>query len=679
MNMDNEIEKINSAVELWDFLQKKGGLDIKRYDTNITDELRLKLSLPPRGNFTTLLKTENISVEDLIVAFFQAVQPYAEMMSDILTMFESSGAKRSSRNLFIDFDFGKDLPELKFDLSHFKDWIETWNKIISRYIANLWNTNLLWKLNSVFRSDGFQSRNKGTSNQILYKWLLEYQERRRWPDFLLPAPYTGITDIDEKISRAWKVWEKVVIESSKYGKDRDILNEIAFKPMRDNSSDDEDRYQNGDRPSRFTRDIESRSRKNGLFDKECNYKIKDWPPELLGQIDSDYWAGSFAKGAYEKIEEISGLTGIEKKQEANELGERLDEIFNILPKIEVEGESLIREIEEFLSLPIWEKRHELYSVWISTQIVDVFKDNSLRIHQIDKTLTFSFSGTHFATIDDFLPRLHVWAELRSPLSKPVGKGRKKAIQPDYSLITDPITNPKSSIFEVECKQYLRPSRKKFAHALTDYARGRPNAHVVLVNYGKANDNILEDVDPKIRDRTSIIGEMKPNSISAQKHFKQTIKNSVRRRFGIIVPAITERVLLKESGLITLKWESEPLDLDLHLKISSSKDNFEISYSVKGNLYEKPYAQLDKDIQNGFGPENIKIKQWIGNKYHCAVKNYSGKPELAGCNAHIKFQCGKYEFELKCPNEGKGLWWDIFILDADSGEIKIINEIVESPW
>ena len=35
--MDKEIEKIKSAVELWDFLQKKGGLDIKRYDSNIID------------------------------------------------------------------------------------------------------------------------------------------------------------------------------------------------------------------------------------------------------------------------------------------------------------------------------------------------------------------------------------------------------------------------------------------------------------------------------------------------------------------------------------------------------------------------------------------------------------------------------------------------------------------
>jgi uncharacterized protein YfaP (DUF2135 family) len=360
------------------------------------------------------------------------------------------------------------------------------------------------------------------------------------------------------------------------------------------------------------------------------------------------------------------------------LYKRLDKIFNLLPKIEIEGEALVRNLHEFLNLPIWKKRHELYSVWISTQIVETFEDSSLRIHCVDDTLAFSFSGTHFATIDSLLPRLHIWAELRSPLDKPVGKGRRKAIQPDYSLITDPVTNPKSSILEVECKQYLRPSRIKFANALTDYARGRPNAHVVLVNYGKARENILEDVASEVRFRTSIIGEMRPNSESAQNKFKQMIQAAVIKRFGFFASKTTKIVSLNEQGLITLKWEDKPKDLDLHLMIFSSGDAIEVYYSKQGVLTERPWAQLDKDVQSGHGPENIQIKRWFGDKYHCAVHNYSQEPQLAGCNALLKFKCGKDFFEFRCPNEGSGLWWDIFILDAKTGEIKIINKIVESP-
>jgi hypothetical protein len=68
------------------------------------------------------------------------------------------------------------------------------------------------------------------------------------------------------------------------------------------------------------------------------------------------------------------------------------------------------------------------------------------------------------------------------------------MQPDYSLITSPITSPESSILEVECKQYLVASKRKFADALTDYANGRPNAQIVLVNYGRASSDILNEVD-----------------------------------------------------------------------------------------------------------------------------------------------------------------------------------------
>jgi hypothetical protein len=128
----------------------------------------------------------------------------------------------------------------------------------------------------------------------------------------------------------------------------------------------------------------------------------------------------------------------------------------------------------------------------------------------------------------------------------------------------------------------------------------------------------------------------------------------------------------------LTWEDKPEDLDLHLKIFSPRNTFEISYSEQGTHDEEPWAQLDEDVQSGFGPENIAIKRWFGDKYHCAVRNYSQEPQLAGCNALLKFKCGNVFLELRCPNEGSGLWWDIFILDAKTEELTIINKIVESP-
>jgi len=640
---------MGSPSDVWIFLKTQGGLDTKVYDVDLVKELRSRLSLPPTGDFERLLETDNISTEDFVTAFFQTVQPYAEMMADLLRMFEKAGAKQTDKNLAILFSFDQDLPELSFDLSHFRDWLETWTKMIGKYLANVWNSNTLWALNGVLSEWDWSIRLRDPEAQ---RWVFAYMERRVWPEFSLSAPSSGDLELDQRLDRAWQVWKKVVEKSSKYGRDRDALREIAFRRPTDLPSDD-------------------------LTDEQR----EDWPPSLLGRIDSDHWAGSFALGTYHKAETLSVLPPSERQQRAGELQSRLDDVFARVPRVQVEGEMLIRELQEFLKLPIWQRRHELYSAWISTQLLDALEGTSIRIHQIGGTLIFSFSGTHLATADAFDPRLHVWAELRSPLVDPVGKGRKQAIQPDYSLVTDPITSPEASILEVECKQYRRPSRRNFADALTDYARGRPNALVVLVNYGGASKSILDSVAPSVRDRTSLIGEMRPGSRVAQGRFRQIVKEAVHRRYGPTAEVDSGQafISLGDIGQISLSWGALPPDLDLHLRIDAAAMAHEIYFSRMGSMSDEPWAQLDTDIQSGAGTETITITQWIEGKYHCAVHNYSGEPSLAGCGACVVFSCDREEREFRCPLEGTGDWWSVFVLDARTGRIEAINKIVHRPW
>jgi len=619
MRNETEVsELMKSGSDVWNFLKTRSGLDIKLYDASLVEELRSRLSLPPTGDFERLLEIENISTEDFVTAFFQTVQPYAEMMADLLRMFEKAGAKQTDKNLAILFKFDEDLPELSFDLSHFRDWLESWTRVIGKYLANVWNSNTLWALSSVLSEWDWGIRLRDPEAQ---RWVFEYMEQRVWPDFSLSAPHTGNSDLDQRLSRAWRVWARVVEESSKYGRDRDALREIAFGQPTDLPSDD-------------------------LIDEQR----EDWSPTLLGRIDSDHWSGSFALGAYHKAETISALPPAERRQRARELQSRLDDVFERVPKVQIEGETLVRELQEFLKLPIWQRRHELYSAWISTQLLDALEGNSVRIHQIGGTLVFSFSGTHLATADAFDPKLHVWAELRSPLADPVGKSRKHAIQPDYSLITDPVTAPEASILEVECKQYRRPSARNFSAALTDYARGRPNAHVVLVNYGPANESILDRVDPSVRHRTSLIGRMRPRSKLAQERFKQIVHEAISRRYGPAAGIAAERTYTDLGNMrqISLLWHAVPRDLDLHLRISAAGKAYEIYYSQMGSITEEPWAQLDKDVQSGHGSETIEIARWMEGKYHFAVHNYSGDAPLADCGASITFAYGQRQWQFQCP-------------------------------
>ena len=116
--MDKKIdasELLQTASDIWNFLKNQGGLNTRLYDTDLQEELRLRLGIPNQFNFEKSL--DDISTEDFIVAFFQSVHPYGEMMSDLLGMFEKAGAKQTDKNMAISFNFEDDLPELKFSVS----------------------------------------------------------------------------------------------------------------------------------------------------------------------------------------------------------------------------------------------------------------------------------------------------------------------------------------------------------------------------------------------------------------------------------------------------------------------------------------------------------------------------------------------------------------------------------
>ena len=126
-------------------------MDTQKYDAELVKELRARLALPIQGSFEFLLK--NVSPEDFVIVFFKTVQPYAEMMSDLLCMFETAWANKTNENLAISFDFGQDFSELKFNLYHFKNYLEIWKKVSGIYLANQYNRKIIWELNKVLREN----------------------------------------------------------------------------------------------------------------------------------------------------------------------------------------------------------------------------------------------------------------------------------------------------------------------------------------------------------------------------------------------------------------------------------------------------------------------------------------------------------------------------------------------
>ncbi|MBF0321129.1 MAG: hypothetical protein HQL01_15145, partial [Nitrospirae bacterium] len=79
----------------------------------------------------------------------------------------------------------------------------------------------------------------------------------------------------------------------------------------------------------------------------------------------------------------------------------------------------------------------------------------------------------------------------------------------YTLTLEPITSPSQTVVVVECKQYQKASVENFSSALIDYANGRPNAKVLIVNYSNIPQSIWMNIDSQLKTRVAAIGEFIP--------------------------------------------------------------------------------------------------------------------------------------------------------------------------
>lgn len=130
LNENKNLSKdfLSTSWEIWEFLKEKAGLDIKNYDADVVEELCNRLSIPCK-DIKVELMGRNISPELFVGAFLKAIQPYAQMMSDLCVFFYLHGVKRTNKEMKILFDFGKGPEDLGFDLKHFREIIWKYRRI----------------------------------------------------------------------------------------------------------------------------------------------------------------------------------------------------------------------------------------------------------------------------------------------------------------------------------------------------------------------------------------------------------------------------------------------------------------------------------------------------------------------------------------------------------------------
>ncbi|MCA9759806.1 MAG: carboxypeptidase regulatory-like domain-containing protein, partial [Candidatus Eisenbacteria bacterium] len=88
--------------------------------------------------------------------------------------------------------------------------------------------------------------------------------------------------------------------------------------------------------------------------------------------------------------------------------------------------------------------------------------------------------------------------------------------------------------------------------------------------------------------------------------------------------------------IVLTWGEVPFDLDAHLRTPLIDGvSYEVYYAFLGSETEAPFAQLDADDTESFGPETVTIAQSLAGTYSYFVYNYSEDPAIAGSGAQVE--------------------------------------------
>ncbi len=610
----------NNTIDLWLEIKRMGSFSDKYYDVSIINDLRKELSVTS-DDFDSSLN--GIPAENFLMAFFKVMSPLVSMYADILNFFERYKFHSSTENIEFEFDL-KRFKSARINAAHFIKAREQLVKVMretQKLFLTPENIRILWGL--PIQQDLVE---ESIMDAAFLNWYEKYtNNRKEWPSIKLNfASAIEDSPIQEALSKAFLFWNEL------------------FRYYESVPASRNEWYE-------FINDS-----KGGI-----SY---DFYNELL-MPEEDLCLGSILYKLYYLAENYTKLSPKMK----DDINERLDEFLEKFSTVDDYTENVISVWKSFLKLPVWKRRYEVYSVWVFTEIITGLPNENLTFNLKDGVLSFPFSGACLATVKLGNKTFDFWTELRTrAVVKPIGKGRKTAIQPDYTIVCGDASNISDSIAVIECKQYKRSSTINFSQAIIDYAHNRPNAKVFLVDYGEINTaSLTSKLYTLPTDRYELMPLYRPESKNSTL-LSSCVLDLLYQRVGIF------KLNLNDIAHFSLFWNKEPLDLDLYLYYRSNQ-SAEV-HKVCFNSSDIADVQYQGDITSGYGPEKICIKKWHEGIYDLWVNNYSETPILSQSNAllSVVFYGTNQTLQIECPKEGSGQWWHLLRIDTLSRTIAIIN-------
>lgn len=133
----------------------------------------------------------------------------------------------------------------------------------------------------------------------------------------------------------------------------------------------------------------------------------------------------------------------------------------------------------------------------------------------------------------------------------------------------------------------------------------------------------------------------------------------------VTPCLT-LAALSGAPRITVTWGEVPSDVDSHLFLP---DGAHVYYSDKGALTAAPFAALDVDDVDGYGPEVITLRRLMVGSYFYGLRNFSQdfSPGMTDSPVLVELRRG-LEVTRYAPGAGEDSskdWWTAFRMDVDA--------------
>lgn len=467
-----------TASEAWSYFRDKCGLEPEGRDADLIAHLWAKLDPNAPGLDAAVARVSNTT---LVRAIFECVAPFVSMSRDILAFFRRAEARRGPGQWALTIE---DVPLELLDFVEFiKASERAWGVVDVPYLTwrDAWE---LWRILGEAPTSYVARDVTG--------WLSTFKTEKTY------APWPASFDRDVLPLELHDV--ALVLQTS-----LTIIRDL-----------------------KETREQLIR-RRTSITGPEPIY---DAP--ILAMIETDYWLA----GCIERLGQAARLA----TPEMNQLGDKLADFFGRLPRILLPRDTALDTLEQILSLPVWQKRHEAYAVWIATQVVQCFPPKRIEVHHDNGAVVFAFKKTKVATAEIPGGKVILYAERKQPLNRPLGAGRRRNVQPDFGLWTEHGVQSRC-LLVVEVKHYAQVATRKFTEVLIDYARAHAEAEVVLVNYGPTADMLdqLDERENPVAPRCHHIGQLTPlNRVACDRFaaFVQSVIKETEKQAGHLLVDIS---------------------------------------------------------------------------------------------------------------------------------------------